>query len=85
VYLTNSELFRALNDDDDELITVPAANIKFDTTVKNDDDATHLLSTLRYWCLSDIVPDLVKYSVAGTGSNSVFLPFAAAFPSQGCC
>jgi hypothetical protein len=80
VYLTSSELFRALNDDDDEMITVPAANIKFDTTVKNDDDATHLLSTLRYWCLSDIVPDLVKYSVTGTGSSSVFLPFAAAFP-----
>jgi hypothetical protein len=83
-YLKKSDFFRALEDDEDERISIPAGNLKFDTTVNNDEDATHLLSTLRYWCLTDVVPELVKYSIASDAENSrgcesVFLPFVTDF------
>jgi hypothetical protein len=70
-YLRHSEFYRALSEEDDELISVPAANIKLDTTVRNGDEVVHLLSTMRYWGVSDIMPDLVKYFIAG---NKEFTP-----------
>jgi hypothetical protein len=80
-----SDFFRALGDDDDELISIPAENFKLDTTVYNDDDATHLLSTLRYWCHTDVIAELVKYSItsdaeSSRGCDSIFLPFVGYFP-----
>jgi hypothetical protein len=83
-YLKKSELFSALSEEDDDLISVPGAYLKFDTTVNNDEDASHLLSTLRYWGLSDAMPDLIKYRIASDGDHNrscdpIFLSFAVAF------
>jgi hypothetical protein len=84
-YLRHSEFYRALSEEDDELISVPAANIKLDTTVRNGDEVVHLLSTMRYWGVSDIIPDLVKYFIAGSKeitpvSESTVRSFTRDFP-----
>jgi hypothetical protein len=84
-YLKKSEFFSALSEEDDDLISVPGAYLKFDTTVNNDEDASHLLSTLRYWGLSDAMPDLIKYRIASDGEynrscDPIFLSFAVDFP-----
>jgi hypothetical protein len=85
-YLKKNEFFSALSEeDDDDLISVPGAYLKFDTTVNNDEDASHLLSTLRYWGLSDAMPDLIKNRIASDGEynrscDPIFLSFAVDFP-----
>jgi hypothetical protein len=48
-YLRDSEFYKSLSEDDEELFEVPETSFKVTTTLQNDDELRNLLSTLRYW------------------------------------
>jgi hypothetical protein len=48
-YLRDSEFYKSLSEEDEELFEVPEASFKVTTTLQNEDELRNLLSTLRYW------------------------------------
>ena len=49
LYLRDSDFYRNLDKGDDEEFELSLDHFKRDTTVRNDSDLDHLLSTLRFW------------------------------------
>jgi len=48
-YLRDSDFYRNLDKGDDDEFALSLEHFKRDTTVRNDSDLDHLLSTLRFW------------------------------------
>lgn len=54
-YLQAGEYFHSLSEfEGDERIPVPHDTLKADTSICSDDDLRHLLTSLRYWGVSDV-------------------------------
>lgn len=60
-YLREGCFFQALNDEDDENISVPRNVLKSDTYIKNYDDAVELLCSLRYWGVDGYLGEVVSF------------------------
>jgi hypothetical protein len=62
-YLRSSEFFLALDDDEEEDVAIPKNCCAESTEVNSPEDLTLLLSTLRFWGVSEIPSSLVHYVV----------------------
>lgn len=66
-YLRDSEFFSSLCDDDGhgDYFEVPEFCYRSSTLVRSQEDLDHLLSTLRYWCVSKPVDFLLPMLLKG--------------------
>ena len=54
-------------------INVPARCLKRNTTVKTVEDMKLLMSTLDYWCLDTLPPELVQFCITNTSDRKTFI------------
>lgn len=80
LYLQNSEFFLALNEDDDEELSIDEANLKMDDVVNDESSLRHLLSTLRFWGPIS-VPHGIYYSAMDM-SHTFFESVASEFERE---
>lgn len=61
-YLRKTEFYASLEDDEEE-ISLPKQFFKTNVSVSTPADARDLLSTMRFWGLEEIPPELIMYEV----------------------
>lgn len=70
-YLKQGELYQSFNDDpDDQLIDVPGNTLKPNIVVNSSLDLRYLLSSLRYWGVSDIPQSIIEFVLTGHPMSS---------------
>ena len=83
-YLQTGDFFLALHSGNDaEMIEVPDNVVKAATSVNSYADLAHLLNSLRFWMVSEPVPDIIGYVLSNNQQDSVLdviSPFEQNFP-----
>ena len=65
-YLQRGSFYESLPECDDEIFSIPSQYFKQTSSVNCKEDMIHLLSTLRYWCVTECPISLIKYCVQAT-------------------
>jgi len=81
-FLQQGDFFRSLADNDcpDEQISVPHNTIKPDQTVSSEDDLIHLLTSLRYWLVSEPQITIFEFCLSNNMNSPVIDQFEPCFP-----
>ena len=63
-HLQKGEFFQSLSaDDDEDVVSVPVQCFTRTPNITCLKDAEHLLSSLRFWMVEEMVPELIEYFV----------------------
>lgn len=84
-YLRSGAFYQALGDDggaENELIDVPADALKPEATVTTAEDLRHILTSLRFWGVDPLLPEVATFILDHNSSKCVAVcrEFTTAFP-----